>query len=106
MTTVVPLSNSRPWPFPYLTACVPSVLLQVIELMGQDNLKLSSKQMEEIIELLDREKVLDLERRIEKALQKEAEDIAAAAAAEAAARDQQQKQLPEQKSGDEPPPKP
>ena len=53
--------------------------------MGQDNLKLSSKQMEEIIELLDREKVLDLERRIEKALQKEAEDIAAAAAAEAAA---------------------
>ena len=52
--------------------------------MGQENLKLSSKQMEEIIELLDREKVLDLERRIEKALQKEAEDIAAAAAAAAA----------------------
>ena len=53
--------------------------------MGQENLKLSSKQMEEIIELLDREKVLDLERRIEKALQKEAEDIAAAAAAAAEA---------------------
>ncbi|XP_037090965.1 mitochondrial proton/calcium exchanger protein-like [Pollicipes pollicipes] len=41
-------------------------VLDVIELMGQDNLKLNSKQMEEIIQLLDREKVLDLERRIEK----------------------------------------
>ena len=57
--------------------------------MGQENLKLSSKQMEEIIELLDREKVLDLERRIEKALLKEAEDIAAS---ETAAREKQKQE--------------
>lgn len=44
---------------------------EVIEFISQDNVHLTGEQMKEIIELLDREKLLDLEQRIERVLSHE-----------------------------------
>lgn len=45
--------------------------MQVIEIIGKENVKLSSKQIDELIELIDKEGILEVEDKIEKALQKD-----------------------------------
>lgn len=44
---------------------------QIIETIGKENVKLSQNQMGELIELLDKEEIIDVENKIQKALQKE-----------------------------------
>lgn len=46
---------------------------QVIEIIGKENVKLNSKQIDELIELIDKEEILEVEDKIEKALQKDKE---------------------------------
>ncbi|XP_022919534.2 mitochondrial proton/calcium exchanger protein [Onthophagus taurus] len=46
-------------------------VLKVIEFIGSENVQLSAKQMSEIIDLIDKEEILEVEEKIEKALQKE-----------------------------------
>lgn len=58
----------------------------MIEAVAKDNVKLSSKQLDELINLMEKEEVLDSERRIQEALQQKqklmkVEETAAAAAA-------------------------
>ncbi|XP_049531642.1 mitochondrial proton/calcium exchanger protein isoform X2 [Anopheles darlingi] len=48
-------------------------VLKVIETIGKENVKLNSKQVDELIELLDKEEVLEAEDKIEKALTKSLE---------------------------------
>lgn len=48
-------------------------VLKVIEIIGKENVKLSNKQMDELIELIDKEEILEVENKIEKALQKDKE---------------------------------
>ncbi|XP_052869887.1 mitochondrial proton/calcium exchanger protein isoform X2 [Anopheles cruzii] len=48
-------------------------VLKVIETIGKENVKLSSKQVDELIDLLDKEEVLEAEDKIEKALTKSLE---------------------------------
>ncbi|KAK5649491.1 hypothetical protein RI129_000520 [Pyrocoelia pectoralis] len=48
-------------------------VLKVIELIGNENVKLSGKQVDEIIDLLEKEEILEVENKIEKALQKQRE---------------------------------
>jgi len=48
-------------------------LWQVIEIIGKENVKLNSKQVDELIELIDKEEILEVEDKIEKALQKDKE---------------------------------
>lgn len=48
-------------------------VLKVIEIIGQENVQLSSKQIDELIELMDKEEVLEAEDKIEKALNKSLE---------------------------------
>nr|CAH7741888.1 unnamed protein product [Callosobruchus chinensis] len=45
-------------------------VLKVIEIIGKESVKLSTKQIEELFELLDKEEILEVEDKIEKALQK------------------------------------
>lgn len=46
---------------------------QIIEMIGKENVKLSGKQMDEIIALIDKEEYLENEEKIEKALAKSKE---------------------------------
>lgn len=55
---------------------------QVIETIGKENVKLSDKQLNEIIDLIDKEEIIETEERIEKALKKEKEVRDAAKAKE------------------------
>ncbi|XP_058062807.1 mitochondrial proton/calcium exchanger protein [Anopheles bellator] len=48
-------------------------VLKVIETIGKENVKLSAKQVDELIDLLDKEEVLEAEDKIEKALTKSLE---------------------------------
>lgn len=48
--------------------------LQVIELIGKENVQLNSKQLDEILQLLEKEEVLELEDQIQKALEKASTD--------------------------------
>lgn len=43
----------------------------MIEAVAKDNVKLSEKQLDELINLMEKEEVLDSERRIQEALQQE-----------------------------------
>jgi LETM1 and EF-hand domain-containing protein 1 len=43
---------------------------QVVELVGKENVKLSQKQVDEIVELMSKEELIELEEQIEKALEK------------------------------------
>ncbi|KAF4527371.1 hypothetical protein B566_EDAN015911 [Ephemera danica] len=43
--------------------------IRVIELIGKDNVKLSAKQVDEILELLDKEEVLEIEAQIDRKLE-------------------------------------
>ncbi|KAL1505373.1 hypothetical protein ABEB36_004956 [Hypothenemus hampei] len=52
-------------------------VLKVIEIIGKENVKLSSKQVDELIELIDKEEILEVEDKIEKALLKDKEAKAA-----------------------------
>ncbi|KAJ9593237.1 hypothetical protein L9F63_015210 [Diploptera punctata] len=45
-------------------------MLQVIELVGKENVKLNKKQIDEIVDLLSKEELIELEEQIEKALEK------------------------------------
>lgn len=45
----------------------------MIETIGKENVKLSDKQLNEIIELIDKEEIIETEEKIEKALKKEKE---------------------------------
>lgn len=47
-------------------------VLKVIELIGKEHVHLNTKQLDEIIELLEKEEALELEEQIEKALEKQA----------------------------------
>jgi LETM1 and EF-hand domain-containing protein 1 len=44
--------------------------LQVVELVGKENVKLNKKQIDEIVDLMSKEEVIELEEQIEKALEK------------------------------------
>ncbi|KAF5302733.1 hypothetical protein FQR65_LT08475 [Abscondita terminalis] len=46
-------------------------VLKVIEFIGKENVNLSSKQVDELIELLGKEEILEVEEKMEKALQKQ-----------------------------------
>ncbi|ENN75724.1 hypothetical protein YQE_07684, partial [Dendroctonus ponderosae] len=48
-------------------------VLKVFEIIGKENVKLNSKQVDELIELIDKEEILEVEDKIEKALQKDKE---------------------------------
>ncbi|XP_008200628.2 mitochondrial proton/calcium exchanger protein [Tribolium castaneum] len=48
-------------------------VLKVIEIIGKENVNLSDKQVDELMELLDKEEILEVEDKIEKALQKDKE---------------------------------
>ncbi|XP_065087181.1 mitochondrial proton/calcium exchanger protein isoform X2 [Ochlerotatus camptorhynchus] len=48
-------------------------VLKVIETIGQENVQLNSKQLDELIDLLDKEEILEAEDKIEKALSKSLE---------------------------------
>lgn len=45
-------------------------VLKVVELVGKENVKLNQKQIDEIVELMSKEELIELEERIEKALEK------------------------------------
>ncbi|KAJ8981778.1 hypothetical protein NQ317_002372 [Molorchus minor] len=45
----------------------------VIKMIGTENVKLTSKQIDELIDLLEKEEILEVEDKIEKALQKDKE---------------------------------
>lgn len=56
----------------------------MIEAVAKDNVKLSEKQLDELINLMEKEEVLDSERRIQEALQQEMKQkLKTAAATEA-----------------------
>lgn len=44
---------------------------QVIELIGKENVKLSAKQIDEIVAMMEKEEILELEDQIGKVLEKE-----------------------------------
>jgi len=46
------------------------VFVQVVELIGKENVQLTTKQLDEILQLLDKEEILEMEDQIEKALGK------------------------------------
>lgn len=49
---------------------------QLIDVIGKENVKLSGKQIDELIELLEKEELLEIESKIQKALEKEkTEDV-------------------------------
>lgn len=48
-------------------------VLKVIEVIGKENVHLSDKQLDELMELLDKEEILEVEDKIEKALMKDKE---------------------------------
>lgn len=47
--------------------------MQVIEVIGKESMNLKEKQMNEILDLIDKEEVLETESKIQKALKKEQE---------------------------------
>lgn len=49
-------------------------ILQIIEMIGQEDVKLSGKQIDELIDLIDKEEFLENEEKIEKALAKSKEE--------------------------------
>ncbi|KAK9891833.1 hypothetical protein WA026_016632 [Henosepilachna vigintioctopunctata] len=48
-------------------------VLKVIEIIGKEDVNLTDKQVDELIELIDKEEILEVEDKIEKALQKDKE---------------------------------
>lgn len=46
----------------------------MLEIIGNENVNLSEKQMAELIELLDKEEILEVESKIQKALDKAAKE--------------------------------
>ncbi|XP_011496159.1 PREDICTED: LETM1 and EF-hand domain-containing protein anon-60Da, mitochondrial [Ceratosolen solmsi marchali] len=50
-------------------------VLKVIELIGKEDIKLSKNQLNELIELMEKEEVLEVEGQIQKALKKESEKL-------------------------------
>lgn len=46
--------------------------MQVVELIGKEDIKLSKEQVDELIELMDKEEVLEVEEQIQKSLEKDA----------------------------------
>lgn len=55
------------------------ILFQVIETIGKENVQLNQKQLNEIIDLIDKEEIIETEEKIEKALKKEQEQKVMAA---------------------------
>lgn len=47
--------------------------LQVVELIGKEDVKLSKEQVNELVELMDKEEVLEVEEQMQKSLQKDAD---------------------------------
>ena len=47
----------------------------MIELVGKENVKLNKKQIDEIIDLISKEELIELEEQIEKALEKNQEQV-------------------------------
>ena len=50
-------------------------VLKVVELIGKEDIKLSKKQVHELIELIDKEEILEVEEQIQKALQKDLNEM-------------------------------
>ncbi|XP_033209938.1 mitochondrial proton/calcium exchanger protein isoform X2 [Belonocnema kinseyi] len=50
-------------------------VLKVVELIGKEDIKLSKKQVNELIDLMEKEEVLEVEDQIQKALKKESKEI-------------------------------
>lgn len=72
-------------------------VLKLIDVIGKENVKLSGKQIDELIDLLDKEEVLEVESKIEKALQEEKQhDV----------KHEKKKQAEEKKTSSTNPPKP
>lgn len=46
--------------------------MQVVELIGKEDIKLSKEQVDELIELMDKEEILEVEEQIQKSLEKDA----------------------------------
>lgn len=46
-------------------------VLKVVELIGKEDIKLSKKQLHELLELIDKEEILEVEEQIQKSLQKD-----------------------------------
>ncbi|KAJ8961953.1 hypothetical protein NQ314_005855 [Rhamnusium bicolor] len=69
-------------------------VLKVIEIIGKENVKLSTKQIEEMIDLLDKEGILEVEDKIEKALQKDKETKDAQKQVEVQTKDIENKEAP------------
>ncbi|VVC95978.1 unnamed protein product [Leptidea sinapis] len=72
-------------------------VLKMLEIIGNENVNLSEKQMQELIELLDKEEILEVESKIQKALEKAA---SAANAPKEDSKDSEGKAV--EKSGEEP----
>lgn len=51
-------------------------VLKMLEIIGNENVNLSEKQMAELVELLDKEEILEVESKIQKALEKAAKEQA------------------------------
>lgn len=47
----------------------------MVELIGKEDIKLSKKQVNELIDLMEKEEVLEVENQIQKALKKESKEI-------------------------------
>lgn len=66
-----------------------SFYFQIIEMIGKDNVNLSGKQIDEIVDLIDKEEYLENEEKIQKALAKSKEE-----------RDQKQQQKEQNQSSE------
>lgn len=49
-------------------------MLQVVELIGKEDVKLSKQQVNELIELMDKEEVLEVEEQMQKSLERDAKN--------------------------------
>lgn len=63
----------------YIIIYANEILLQVVELIGKEDIKLSKAQVDELIELMDKEEILEVEEQLQKSLQKESQEECAKA---------------------------
>lgn len=55
------------------TLIVPFLFPKIMETIGKENVQLNPKQVNEMLDLLDKEEILEIEEKIEKVLKKEQE---------------------------------
>lgn len=69
-------------------------VLKVVELIGQEDIKLSKKHLNELIDLLEKEEVLEVEDQIQKALKKESKEADEITTAEKSIKDDSRSTVP------------